>query len=126
MTIGHLVNVVFIFILVIQRKALQTVPRCVSNSLLICVQLESFIEFMIPRANQNPVMQYVCPNGLHTLVHLAREMLCILLICLVSLILNVPVNNITVMLGRGHGFLGITNEYFWEKICLAQGHNIVT
>ena len=55
----------------------------------------------------NPVMQEVCPNGLHTLVNLARDVLCIFLICLVHLILNVPVNNFTVMLGRGHRFLGI-------------------
>ena len=45
-------------------------------------------------------MQKVCPNGLHPLVNLARDVLCILLICLVHLILNVPVNNFTVMLGR--------------------------
>ena len=58
---------------------------------------------------QNPVMQKVCPNGLHPLVHLARDVLCILLICLVHLIVNVPVNNFAVMLGRGHRFLGITS-----------------
>ena len=29
--------------------------------------------------------------------------------CLVHLILNVPVNNFTVMLGRGHNFLVITS-----------------
>ena len=62
--------------------------------------IESFIEFTIPRAIKNPVMQKVCPNDLHPLVHLARDVLCILLICLVYLILNVPVNNFTVMLGR--------------------------
>ena len=110
-TIGHLVNFVLIFILVISRKALHTVPRCVSKSFLICEKLESFIEFTIPRANHNPVMQKVCPNGLHPLVHLARDVLCILLICLVHLILNVPVNNVTVMLGRGHRFLGITGTF---------------
>ena len=87
--------------------------------------IESFIEFTIPRAIQNPVMQKVCPNGLHPLVHLARDVLCILLICLVHLILNVPVNNFTVMLGQGHRFLGITST-FGEYICLAKGHNIVT
>ena len=87
--------------------------------------IESFIEFTIPRAIQNPVMQKVCPNGLHPLVQLARDVLCILLICLVHLILNVPVNNFTVMLGQGHRFLGITST-FGEKICLAKGHNIVT
>ena len=104
---------------------LHTVPRCVSKSFLICAKLESFIEFTIPRANQDPVMQKVCPNGLHPLVHLVRDVLCILLICLVHLILNVPVNNFTVMLGRGHRFLGITST-FGEYICLAQGHSIVT
>ena len=108
-TIGHLVNFVLIFILV--RKALHTVPRCVSKSFLICAKLESFIEFAIPRANQNPVMQKVRPNGLHPIVHLARDVLCILLICLVHLILDVPVNNFTVMLGRGHRFLGITGTF---------------
>ena len=61
--------------------------------------IESFIEFTIPRAIQNPVMQKVCPNGLHPLVHLARDVLCVLLICLVHLILHVPVNNFTVMFG---------------------------
>ena len=87
--------------------------------------IESSIEFTIPRAIQNPVMQKVCPNGLHPLVHLARHVLCILLICLVYLILNVPVNNFTVMLGPGHPFLGITST-FGEYFCLAKGHNIVT
>ena len=72
---------------------------------------ESFIEFTIPRATQNPVMQKVCPNGLHPLVHLARDVLCVLLICLVHLILNVPVNNFTVILGQGHRFLGITSTF---------------
>ena len=71
--------------------------------------IESFIEFTIPKAIQKPVMQKVCPNGLHPLVHLARDVLCVLLICLVHLILKVPVNNFTVMLGRGHRFLGITS-----------------
>ena len=73
--------------------------------------IESFIEFTIPRAIQNLVMQKVCPNGLHPSVHLARDVLCILLICLVHLILNVPVNNFKVMLGRGHRFLGITSTF---------------
>ena len=73
--------------------------------------IESFIEFTIPRAIQNPVMQKVCPIGLHTLVHLARDVLCVLLICLVHLILKVLVNNFTVMLGRGHRFLGITSTF---------------
>ena len=80
----------------------------VSKLFFIC---ESFIEFTIPRAIQNPVMQNVCPNGLRPLVHLARDVLCILLICLVHLILNVPVTNFTVMLGRGHRFLGITSTF---------------
>ena len=84
--------------------------------------IESFIKFTIPKAIQNPVMQKVCPNGLHSLVHLARDVLCILLICLV---LNVPVNNVTVMLGQGHRFLGITST-FGESICHAKRHNIVT
>ena len=75
--------------------------------------MESFIEFTIPRAIQNPVMQKVCQNGLHPFVNLARDVLCILLICLVHLILNVPVNNFTVMLGRGYRFLGITST-LWE------------
>ena len=73
--------------------------------------IESFIEFTIPRAIQDPVMQTVYPNGLHPLVHLARDVLCVLLICLVNLILNVPVNNFTVMLGRGRRFLGITSTF---------------
>ena len=103
---------------------LHTVPRYVSKSFLICAKLESFIEFTIPGANQNPVMQKVCPNGLHPLVHLARDVLCILLICLVHLILKVPVNNFTHVLGRCHRFLGITST-FGESICLVQGHNIV-
>ena len=30
--------------------------------------IESFIEFTIPRAIQNPVMQKVCPNGLLPIV----------------------------------------------------------
>ena len=77
----------------------------------VCSKLESFIEFTIPRANQNPVMQKVCPIGLYPLVHLARDVLCILLICLVHLILNVPVNNFSVVLGQGHRFLGITNTF---------------
>ena len=67
---------------------------------------------MIPRANQNPVMQKVCPISLHPLVHLARDVLCILLICLVCLILNVPVNNFTVMLGRPP--LPGYYQHFWE------------
>ena len=31
--------------------------------------------------------------------------------CLVVLILNVPVNNFSVMLGRSHHFLGITSTF---------------
>ena len=37
--------------------------------------------------------------------------------CLFVLMLNVPVNNFSVILGRSHRFLGITST------CLAQGHN---
>ena len=96
---------------------LHTAPRCVSKSFFICAKLESFIEFTIPRVNQNPVMQKVCPNGLHPLVHLAKDVLCILLICLVHLILNVPVSNFTVMLGRGHRFLGITTYQHFCYFC---------
>ena len=44
---------------------------------------------------------------------------------LVDLILNVPVNNFSLMLGRSHRFLGITST-FWRMKCLAQGHNKVT
>ena len=44
-----------------------------------------------------------------------------------SLMLNVPVNNFSVTLGRSHRFLGITVPVlFWGKICLAQGHNTAT
>ena len=110
-TIGHLVNFILIFILIILRKVLHTVPLYVSKSFLICAKLESFIEFTIPRANQNHVMQKVCPNGLDPLVHLARDVLCILLICLVHLILYVLVNNFTVVFGRGHRFLGIISTF---------------
>ena len=39
--------------------------------------------------------------------------------------LNVLVNNFSVMLGRSHRFLGITST-FWGEICLAQGHNTAT
>ena len=74
-----------------------------------------FIESIIARANQNPVMQNVCPNGLHPLVHLTRDVLCILLICFVYLNLNAPINNFTVMLGQGHRILAITSEYFWGE-----------
>ena len=109
--IGHLVIFFLISILVILQKALHTVPRYASKSFLICVKIESFIEFTIPRVNQNPAMQKVCPIGLHPLVHLARDVLCILLICLVHLILNVLVNNFKVVLGRGHHFLGITSTF---------------
>ena len=41
---------------------------------------------------------------------------------LVCLMLNVPVNNFSVMLGLSHSFLGITST-FLGLICLAQGHN---
>ena len=88
-----------------------TVPRCVSKVFYICAKLESFVDFTIPRANQKPVMQKECSNCLHPLVHLARDVLCILLNFLVHLILNVRVNNFTVMLGRGHRFLGITSTF---------------
>ena len=40
------------------------------------------------------------------------------------LILNVPVNNFSLMLGWNHRFLGITST-FGELMCLAQGHNTV-
>ena len=51
-----------------------------------------------------------------------------------GLILNVPVNNYSVMLGRSHRFLGITSTFFLfffffgggGQICLAQGHNTAT
>ena len=39
--------------------------------------------------------------------------------------LNVPVNNFSVKLGRSHRFLGITST-FGGLICLAQGHNKAT
>ena len=42
-----------------------------------------------------------------------------------GLMLNVPVNNFSVMLGRSHRFLGITST-FWGLICLAQRHNTAT
>ena len=94
------------------RCSFITSHKCKQVVLYMCKTcIEGFIEFTIPRAIQNPVVQKVCPNGLHPLVHLARDVLCILLICLVHLILNVPVNNFTVMLGLGHRFLGITNTF---------------
>ena len=37
--------------------------------------------------------------------------------------LNVPVNNFAVMLGRSHRFLDITST-FGGLICLAQGHKL--
>ena len=42
-----------------------------------------------------------------------------------GLMLNVPVNNYSVMLGWNHRFLGITST-FGGKICFAQGHNTAT
>ena len=42
-----------------------------------------------------------------------------------GLMLNIPVNNFSVMLGRSHRFLGITST-FGGLICLAQGHNMAT
>ena len=41
---------------------------------------------------------------------------------LVDLILNVPVNSFSVMMGRSQRFLGITST-FGECMCLAEGHN---
>ena len=44
-------------------------------------------------------------------------------VCLFVLMLNVPVNNFSVMTGRSHCFLSFTS-IFWEYFnCLAQGHN---
>ena len=45
-----------------------------------------------------------------------------------GLMLNVPVNNFSVMSGRSHRFLGITSTFFFwgGGICLAQGHNTAT
>ena len=40
-------------------------------------------------------------------------------------LLNVPVNNFSVMSGRSHRFLDF-NQYSRELMCLAQGHNTVT
>ena len=42
-----------------------------------------------------------------------------------GLMLNVPVNNFSVMLGQSHHFLGITST-FGGKICLPQGNNTAT
>ena len=43
----------------------------------------------------------------------------------VSLLLNVPVNNFSVMSGWRHPFLGITST-FGKYMYLAQGHNMAT
>ena len=52
-----------------------------------------------------------------------------------GLMLKVPVNNFSVMLGRIHRFLGITSTFLlffsffwggWGLLCLAQGHNTAT
>ena len=50
-----------------------------------------------------------------------------------GLMLNVPVNNFSVMLGRSHRYLCITSTFFFffflgwgGLICLAQGHNTAT
>ena len=40
------------------------------------------------------------------------------IICLVLLRLNVPVNNFSVMLGRSHGFLGITSTFRGVNVSL--------
>ena len=66
---------------------------------------------------------------------------CSISLCLVSLMLNVPVNNFS-MLGRSHSFLGITSIFSFflfsfsfggggggggrGLICLAQGHYTAT
>ena len=53
---------------------------------------------------------------------------CRISLCLVSLMLNVPVNNFS-MLGRSHSFLGITSIFGGMGrglICVAQGHNTTT
>ena len=44
-------------------------------------------------------------------------------ICLFVLRFNSPVNNLSVMLGWSHCFLGL-NQYCEELMCLAQGHNM--
>ena len=48
-----------------------------------------------------------------------------------GLMLNVPVNNFSVMLGRSHRFLDINSTFFFfffggGGICFAQGHNTAT
>ena len=71
-------------------------------------------------------MQNVCPNGLHPLVHLARDVLCIMLICFVYLILIFPLNILQSYWDGNTASLVLLVSTFGEKIFLAQGHNIVT
>ena len=45
-------------------------------------------------------------------------------LCLFVWRCNILVNNFSVMWGQRHHFLDI-NQYSWELMCLAQGHNMV-